>query len=87
MHCIECMDLKHAFESRLGQYREARSAVFYQVCTELAAKKKVDMERAKNDLEEHQLICLPFAALARLSETSEASDKELWFVLPGSPVN
>jgi len=57
MHCIECMDLKHAFESRLGQYREARSAVFYQVCTELAAKKKVDMERAKNDLEEHQLIC------------------------------
>jgi len=58
MHCVVCMDLKQAFEFRLGKYREARSAAFYQVCTQLAAKKKVDIERAMNDLEEHRLICL-----------------------------
>ena len=57
MDCLKCMDLEQAFESRLSKYGEARSAAFYQVSTELAAKKKVDMERARNDLDEHQLIC------------------------------
>jgi hypothetical protein len=58
MSCLAGTDLKHAVESRFGQYSEARSAPFYQVSTELAAKKKVDMERAKSDWEEHQLKCL-----------------------------
>ena|ERR1700747_1347028 len=57
MDCLKCKDLEQAFESRLSNYSEARSAAFYQVSTELAAQKKVDMERARNDLEEHQLIC------------------------------
>jgi len=59
MDCLRCVDLEQAFEFRLSKYSEARSAAFYQVSTELAAKKKVDMERARNDLEEHQLICVP----------------------------
>lgn len=57
MDCLRCTHLEHALESVLGKYREARLAPFYQVSTELAAKRQVDMERAKNDLEEHQLIC------------------------------
>ena len=57
MDCLKCMNLEQALESRLSQYSEARSAAFYQVSTELAAKKKVDMERARHDLEEHQLTC------------------------------
>jgi len=40
-----------------SQYNEARSAVYYRVSTELAAKKNVDMELIRNDLEEHQSIC------------------------------
>ncbi len=59
MDCLECKNLEDAFESSLGQYIEARSAAYYQVSTELAAKKNVDMERARNDLEEHKLICIP----------------------------
>jgi len=55
--CLRCMNLEQAFDFQLNEYREARSAVFYQVSTELAAKKKVDMERARNDLEEHQWVC------------------------------
>lgn len=88
MDCFECKNLKQAVEWRLSKYREARSAAFYHVSTELAAKKKVDMERARNDLEEHQLIC---ALAPHLSETSEGSEKELSFkellvVAPVSPV-
>ncbi len=57
MDCLECKNLEQAFESGLSQYNEARSAAYYRVSTELAAKKNVDMERTKNELEEHQLIC------------------------------
>ncbi len=57
MDCLECKNLEEVFESRLSQYIEARSAAYYRVSTKLAAKKNVDMERARNDLEEHQLIC------------------------------
>ena len=58
MDCLICKDLERALESRRSAYIEARAAVFYRVSTELAAKKNVDMERAKSDLEEHQLVCV-----------------------------
>ena len=65
MDCLECKNLEDAFEWSLSQYIEARSAAYYRVSTELAAKKNVDMERARNNLEEHQLICA--SAEVRLS--------------------
>ena len=61
MNCLECKHLKEAFESRLGKYIEARSAAYFRVNTELAAKKNVDMERAKSALEEHQSVCISAA--------------------------
>ena len=64
MNCLECRDFDRAFQSRLAKYIEARSAAFYRVSTELAAKKMVDMERAKTDLQEHQSAC-PFTAKVR----------------------
>ena len=57
MGCSICKDLERVFEYRRGKYLEARSAAYYRVSTELAAYKNVDMERAKCDLEEHQLVC------------------------------
>jgi hypothetical protein len=74
MDCLECKNLEEAFESRLSKYMQARSAAYYRVSTELAAKKKVDMERAKSDLEEHQLVCVS-AAVVRQSgpKTSHVS--------------
>ena len=56
-----CKDLERAFEYRHSQYIEARSAAYYRVSTELAAYKNVEMERAKSDLEEHQLVCVSSA--------------------------
>ena len=57
MDCSECKSLEETLEASLSNYKEARSAAYYRVSTELAAKKNVDMERARNDLEEHQLVC------------------------------
>ena len=57
MDCLQCKNLEKAFESGLSKYNEARSAAYYRVSTEVAAKKNVDMERARNDLDEHRLIC------------------------------
>jgi len=57
MGCLECKNLEEAFESRLSQYIDARSAAYYRVTTELAAQRNVDMEHARNNLEEHQLVC------------------------------
>ena len=58
MDCLICKDLERTLESRHGAYIEARAATYYRVSTELAARKNVDMERAKSDLEEHQLVCV-----------------------------
>ena len=51
-------DLERAFESRRSKYIEARSAAYYRVSTELAAKEIVDMERAKSDWDEHRPVCV-----------------------------
>jgi len=61
MNCLMCKDLERIFKSRRRQYFEARSAKYYQISTELAAYKNVEMERAKADLEEHRLVCVSCA--------------------------
>jgi hypothetical protein len=60
MDCLVCKDLDRALDSTLAGYVAACASAFHRVSTEFAAKKEVDMERAKSDLEEHQLVC-PFA--------------------------
>ena len=65
MDCLKCRNLEEAFESRLSKYIEACSAAYYRVSTQLAAKKNVDMERARYDLEEHQFICVYAIAVKR----------------------
>ena len=58
MDCLICKDLQRAFESSHRAYIDARSAAYYRVSTELAAYKNVEMERARTNLEEHQLVCI-----------------------------
>jgi hypothetical protein len=66
MACLICRDLERTLDFRRSKYFEARSAAYYQVSTELAAQKNVDMERAKSELEEHQSACVS-AVTARQS--------------------
>ena len=63
-NCLKCENLNRVYESRLTRYLAARSAALYRISTEFAAKQQVEMERAKNDMEEHRLIC-PFVAKVR----------------------
>jgi hypothetical protein len=76
--CLICRGLERALESRRSQYIEARSAAYYQVSTELAAYKNVDMERAKSDLEEHQLVCVAAAEVRPYRPKSSRLDSTLW---------
>jgi hypothetical protein len=72
MDCLICKDLERTLEYRRSQYVEARSAAYYRVSTELAAYKNVDLERAKSDFEEHQMVCV-FAASGRAASGLEAA--------------
>lgn len=62
-NCLECKNLNRVYGSKLAKYHAARSAVLCRINTEFAAKQQVDMERAKNDMEEHLLAC-PFGPSA-----------------------
>jgi Zn-dependent peptidase ImmA (M78 family) len=67
MDCPTCKELERSFESRRRSYIAARFAAYYRVSTELAAYKNVEMERAKSDLKEHQLVCVCAASGPRAS--------------------
>ncbi|MGB8032039.1 MAG: hypothetical protein WCF30_20500 [Terracidiphilus sp.] len=57
MKCPICRDRERAYQAGLCEYIEARSSAYYQISKKLAAKKNVDMERARYELEEHRLVC------------------------------
>jgi hypothetical protein len=73
------MDLKRVYEAGLNEYIEARSSAFFRVCTRPAARKKVDMERARYELEEHRFLCISaIKVLALLPERDvSTSSKQL----------
>jgi len=56
MVCLECKDLQRYFDEMEARYVAARRSAYYRICTELAAKREVDMERAKSALEEHRNV-------------------------------
>jgi len=69
MSCPICGELERVFAAGLSECIEARSSVCSQVSLNLLAKKNVDMERAKYELEEHRLVCVSaIRALALLPE-------------------
>ena len=57
MHCPICRNLEQAYEARLSEYIKARSSACFRLCTKLAARKNVEMERALIELEEHRSVC------------------------------
>lgn len=57
MSCLICKDLMRVLESASTDYKAARLAPFFLVTTEIAARRLVDMERAKIAVSEHLLYC------------------------------
>jgi len=58
MGCPICRDMERAIECRHAEYIEARFAAYYRFCTKLAARRMVELERAKNELEDHRMVCV-----------------------------
>jgi hypothetical protein len=73
MDCSICRDLTRAFEAGLSEYMEARSSACYRVSKKFAAKRNVDMQRARYELEEHRLVCASAARLFALFPEPEVS--------------
>jgi len=73
MECSICRSLARAFEAGLSEYIEARTSACYQVSKRFAAKKNVDMERARYELEEHRLVCVSAAMVLTLLQKPEGT--------------
>ncbi len=73
MDCLLCRSLEQAYEVERGEYVEARSSASFRVCTELAAQKNVELERARAELEEHRLICVSAVRTLALLPKSHAT--------------
>jgi hypothetical protein len=58
MECQVCRGLERAYDTWLSEYIAARASACYQVSKEFAAMKNVEMERSKDDLDEHRLRCV-----------------------------
>jgi len=63
MECSTCKNLERAYEAGISEYAGALASVCYRVNTGPAAQKKVDMERARYELEEHRSICASAAGV------------------------
>ena len=73
MDCPICRGLERAVEAGLSEYIEARSSASFRVCTELAAQKNVEMERARYALGEHRLVCVSAVRVFTLLPQSDLS--------------
>jgi hypothetical protein len=61
MNCPTCFELERTYEAALSEYIEARSSEWFFLCPDVAARKNVDMERMRYELEEHRLdACVRF---------------------------
>jgi hypothetical protein len=58
LNCPHCRELKQAYEAALSEYVEVRASALFLICSNLAARKNVDMERTKFELAEHGLVCV-----------------------------
>jgi len=76
MTCLICKDLTRVLNSANTNYKTARSARFYFVSTELAARMQVDMERAVTALSEHQSCCESHQQAAVLNQVC-GEDKDV----------
>jgi hypothetical protein len=57
MDCPLCTQLTQTYQLAYDKYQAACKAAFSAVSSDLAASRLVDLERAKNDLAEHQDVC------------------------------
>lgn len=75
MECPVCRDLERAYDVVCTEYSDARSSACYPIIRKFAAVKNVDMERARYELEEHRLLCLPAGKVVMLPAKQDTSTR------------
>ena len=58
MNCPTCQELERTYEAAFSEYIEARSSEWFFICPGVAARKNVNIERTRYELEEHRLVCI-----------------------------
>lgn len=58
MSCLACNNLLRALETARNEYISALGSPGFLVCNRFAAYKSVELERARNELEEHRSACV-----------------------------
>jgi hypothetical protein len=58
MNCLICQNLERAYDAAFKEFNEARSSAWFNVSSDVAAHRNVDMERTRYGLEEHSLVCV-----------------------------
>ena len=58
MDCKVCKELRRRLQIEITEYTGALASVCYQVTKKFAARKNVDMERARVEFEEHCRTCV-----------------------------
>lgn len=74
MYCFLCENLERALDTARTAYIETSSLACSHISNKFAAYKNVEMERARTELAEHQLVCL---AAANRPQSLQATP--LWF--------
>jgi len=82
MHCQLCLNLQAAFDALQTAYVQAGASASDQVSKKFAAYLRVEMERAKMELEEHNLDC---PAVANAMQQSPAFSPASATPRAGSP--
>ena len=57
MSCIRCENQERALEARQREYIAALDSAYYRVSRKLVAYIRVELENARNELEEHRSVC------------------------------
>ena len=57
MGCIRCQDLERAVDALQSEYYAALESAYYRVSRKFAAYARVELENARNELDEHRLTC------------------------------
>jgi hypothetical protein len=57
MRCLRCQNLERALEIRQSEYNEALDSAYFRVSTKFAAYVSVELERARNELQDHRSVC------------------------------
>jgi hypothetical protein len=69
MGCVRCQDLERAVDALQIEYNAAVESSYYRVSRKFAAYVRVELENARNELEEHRLVCTFAVTQPRLLQT------------------